>query len=168
MIDANNFWADTPDDWDGEIPPWHEYAGPALTDQLVRTAEDLLGYKLPAAYIELLSVQNGGLPRRRCFLVGGRRVEITGLYGVGGWYGIDNPDRGSLYMIGEWGYPSTGVVIAPTPSGGHEVIMLDYSKCGPAGEPQVVRVETESGRPDVTVLAPEFASFVAGLVVCSD
>ena len=165
-MDATNFWADAPDDWVGDLPPWHEYAGPPLTDELVRAAEDALGYKLPAAYLDLLRVQNGGLPRRRCVPVGQGRLEITGLYGVGGWYGIDNPDRGSRYMIREWGYPSAGVVIAPTPSGGHEAIMLDYSECGPAGVPQAVRVETEGGRPDVTVLAPDFASFVAGLVAC--
>lgn len=162
-MEPTEFWADTPDDWDGDLPPWHEYAGPPLTDELVRDAEEMLGYKLPAAYLDLLRSQNGGLPRRRCILGGRRRVEISGLYGVGGWYGVDNPERGSRPMIREWGYPEAGVVIAPTPSGGHEAVMMDYSECGPAGEPRVVHVETEGGAPAVTVLAPDFVSFVAAL-----
>jgi hypothetical protein len=146
-VDAPDFWADAPDDRDGEIPPWHEYVGPPLTDDLVLTAEQALGYKLPAAYLDLLRIQNGGLPRRRSVPIGQDRVEVTGLFGVGGWHGIDNPDRGSRAMIREWGYPDAGVVIAPTPSAGHDAVILDYSVCGPAGEPRVVHVGGAAGRP---------------------
>ena len=158
----------SPDDWVGDLPPWHEYVGPELTDDLVRAAEQALGCKLPTSYLQLLRAQNGGLPRRRCVAVDQGYVEITGLYGVGGWYGIDNPERGSKYMIREWGYPETAVVIAPTPSGGHDAVMLDYSKGGSQGEPRVIHVETEGGEPDVTVLAPDFASFVEALVACPE
>jgi hypothetical protein len=165
-VDATDFWADAPDEWVGDIPPWHEYAGPELTDGLVRAAEEAIGYKLPVAYLDLLRVQNGGLPRRRCFPVGRGHVELTGLYGVGGWYGIDNPDRGSRSMVREWDYPAVGVVIAPMPSGGHDAVMLDYTACGSRGEPRVIHVETEGGGPVVTILAPDFASFVAALVAC--
>src|SRR4051794_31299762 len=98
-MDMTDFWADAPDDWMGEIPPWHEYVGPELTDELVANAERDLGYVFPAAYLRLLRVQNGGLPKRRCLTIGRRRIEITGLYGIGGWYGIDSPERGSRYMI---------------------------------------------------------------------
>jgi hypothetical protein len=167
-MNATDFWADAPDDWVGDVPPWHEYVGPPLTDELVRAAEQALGYKLPATYLDLLRDRNGGLPLRRCAPVGRGKVEITGLFGVGGWYGVDNPDRGSRAMIREWGYPDSGVVIAPTPSGGHDAVMLDYSECGPAGEPRVVHVGSEGGRPDVTVLAPDFASFVAALTACPE
>jgi hypothetical protein len=167
-VDATDFWADAPDDWVGGVPPWHEYVGPELTDGSVCAAEEALGYKLPAAYLRLLRVQNGGLPRRRCFPAGRGYVEVTGLYGVGGWYGIDSPDRGSRYMIREWGYPEVGIVIAPTPWGGHDAVMLDYSECGPAGEPRVIHVETEAARPRVRVLATDFAAFLAGLVQCPD
>jgi hypothetical protein len=166
-MDTTDFWAVAPDEWVGDLPPWHEYVGPELTEDLVRGAIETLGYTLPAAYLLLLRAQNGGLPRRRCVPVDRCRIEITGLYGVGGWYGIDNPDRGSRYMVQEWGYPDVGVVIAPTPTGGHDAVMLDYSACGPDGEPRVIHVASEGGRPVVTVLAPTFASFVAALVECS-
>jgi len=159
---------DATDSWDDSSPDWYEYAGPELTDDLVRAAEEALGYRLPASYLALLRVQNGGLPRRRCFRVGRGWVEIAGLFGVGGWYGVDSPDRGSPYMVREWGYPPVGVLIAPTPSGGHDAVMLDYSRCGPAGEPRVIHVETECAEPRVRVLAPDFATFAAGLVECPD
>ena len=162
-MDATDFWADAPGDWVGDVPPWHEYAGPGPTDELVRAAEGALGFRLPAAFLDLLRVQNGGLPRRRCFPVGRGHVEITGLYGVGGFHGIDNPDRGSRHTIREWGFPDVGVVIAPTPSGGHDAVLLDYRECGPAGEPRVIHVETEGGGSVLTVLAPDFASFAAAL-----
>ena len=47
------------------------------------------------------------------------------------------------------------------------MICLDYSKCGPKGEPQVSHVDQE-GDFEVTVLAPTFADFIAGLVKIPD
>jgi hypothetical protein len=41
--------------------------------------------------------------------------------------------------------------------------MLDYRECGPVGEPRIVYVDQEAGY-RVTVIAPDFASFVRGLV----
>jgi hypothetical protein len=42
--------------------------------------------------------------------------------------------------------------------------MLDYSACGPRGEPRVVHVAAESG--EAEVLAPTFEAFARGLVDC--
>ena len=39
IVNATDFWADAPDDWVGAVPPWHEYVGPELTDELMRAAE---------------------------------------------------------------------------------------------------------------------------------
>jgi hypothetical protein len=43
------------------------YSGPVLTPDLIVLAEARLGYRLPAAYLQLLGERNGGVPLRRCF-----------------------------------------------------------------------------------------------------
>lgn len=143
--------------------------GPPITDEMVRNAEKELGYKLPKSYIELLRVKNGGSPALSCFPTkeptgwAPDHVEVMCIYGIGGEDGIDT-ESGSSYLIGEWGYPDVGVVIGMTPSAGDEAIMLDYSQCGPQGEPRViyVDVETKDGKPHVVVLAENFEEFLQG------
>jgi hypothetical protein len=66
-------------------------------------------------------------------------------------------------MRDEWGYPDWGIGIADTPTAGHEQIMLDYRECGPTGEPRVVYVDQEADYAVVAV-APDFASFLRGLI----
>jgi hypothetical protein len=91
-------------------------------------------------------------------------IMITGLYAIGRTadYSLCGP-LGSTFMLREWGYPPIGVGIADTPSAGHEQIMLDYRGCGRRGEPRVVYVDQEADY-RVTVVAPDFAAFVRGLV----
>ena len=64
--------------------------------------------------------------------------------------------------MAEWGYPAIGVYFADCPSGGHDLLCLDYRSCGPGGEPAVVHVDQERGY-KVTLVAPDFESFVRGL-----
>jgi hypothetical protein len=74
-------------------------------------------------------------------------------------------------MIKEWGYPDVGIVIGATPAGGHTTVMLDYSECGPKGEPRVIYVvaaESEDEDSDFFVLAPDFESFLRGLRDCDE
>ena len=47
--------------WD---PRWSYGVGPPLTAAALAVAEARLGHTLPAAYVELLAVQNGGSVRR--------------------------------------------------------------------------------------------------------
>jgi hypothetical protein len=70
-------------------------------------------------------------------------------------------------MLEEWGYPAIGVVFADCPSAGHDVIMFDYRKCGPRGEPSVVHVDQERDY-KITPLAKTFEAFIRGLVDESD
>jgi hypothetical protein len=152
---------------------WDEsdyFTGPALTAEAVADAEGSLGYSLPAAYVELLRSRNGGCPRRDCFPTttptswADDHIALSGIRGIGGEWGIDSPTLGSEVMIEQWGYPRVGIVVGECPSAGHDVVMLDYSLCGPHGEPQVIHVETERDSPEITVLAPNFAEFIEGLV----
>lgn len=143
-------------------------AGPELTDDLVAQAEAKLGLRLPSSYVALLRQQNGGIPVRRCFPMtcptswAPDHIEVSMLLGIGFEQGIDG-DLGSAYLVHEWGYPDIGIVIFDTPSAGHDTIMLDYSECGPNGEPRVVYVDEDRS---VLPVARDFASFVAALVDC--
>jgi hypothetical protein len=164
MAAGADFWGAFFDDSD-------YFTGPPLTGAMIRAAETLLGYRLPASYLRLLQVKNGGSPRRKCFPTGPPdwaedHVEVTGIAGVGGRWGIDSAHRGSRYMVREWGYPDVGIVIGHTPSAGHDGIMLDYTACGRDGEPRVIHVDVEGDEPQVRVLAPDLEAFLRGLVDC--
>lgn len=137
---------------------------------VVRSIEQELGYKIPAAYIALMESQNGGTPSRTSFPTeeatswAEDHIAITDIHGI-------RRDRshsfggglGSRFMIEEWGYPDLGIVICDCPSAGHDVVMLDYRLCGPEGEPSVVHVDQEDDY-EITYLAPNFEAFIRGLV----
>jgi hypothetical protein len=159
------------------VSPWDEffedseyYTGPPLTDAMVAEAESKLGYRLPPSYLRLLRVKNGGVPKRQCHPTGGtswsdNHVRVTTLWGIGGTWGIDSEQYGSRHAIRQAGFPEIGIVIGWTPTAGHDGIMLDYSERGPVGEPRVVLVDPEE-ESVVQVLAPDFATFLRGLVDC--
>lgn len=143
--------------------------GPAVTDELVRLAEERLGVRLPPEYVALLRTCNGGRPLRRCYRTlqptswAPDHIEIESVLGVGYEDGIDGR-YGSRYLIHEWGYPDIGVVICDTPSGGHDAVMLDYSAVGASGRPRVVYVDDDRS---VQTLATTFDAFWNGLTLCS-
>jgi len=145
------------------------YTGPRLTDAMVAAAEGTLGYALPASYLKLLRVKNGGVPKRQCFPTSGthwsdNHVRIVTVFGIGGQWGIDSAEFGSRHWIEQAGLPEIGIAVGMTTTAGHDAIMLDYSGCGPKGEPRVVFVDPED---DVTaVLASDFAEFLHDLVDC--
>lgn len=145
------------------------YTGPSLTEEMVDRAELLLGYRFPRTFVDVLREQNGGIPRRRWFPVtrGGERelVELTAFASIGGSRGMDTEVGGSEYLIGEWGYPEIGIVFCHMPSGGHDALMLDYSKCGSQGEPAVVYVDDDR---DVLPVAESFDAFLNALCEIPD
>jgi hypothetical protein len=144
------------------------YTGPDLTDEMIRVAEERLGYPLPESYVRLLLLRNGGRPRRRCFRTTFTtswaldHIQIEAIRGIGGTWGIDTPGPlCSAAMIQQWGYPSIGIVICEMPSAGHDAVMLDYSQSG--NEPAVAYVD-EDRVP--RTLAPSFQQFLDGLESC--
>jgi hypothetical protein len=157
--------------WDDCLFSLENYVEPPPSDELIASIEqELGGYRLPAAYVDLARRHNGGLVKRNCHPMKERtgwaedHVAITGLYAIGrtSKYSLAGP-LGAKFMIEEWGYPPIGVGIADTPAGGHELIMLDYRACGKRGEPQVVYVNQEVDY-SITVVAPDFETFICGLV----
>lgn len=148
------------------------YTGPPLDADLLRRAEEDLGVRLPARYVELLTYRNGGTPRRRCFRTvfptswAPDHFEVSGIRGIGGEWGINSSSGlGSADMIAEWGYPAIGVVICDTPSGGHDTVMLDYSESGPQGEPAVSYIDEDRVPRRI---ADSFSEFIVGLAECEN
>jgi hypothetical protein len=162
-FDLTNFW----DDSDYALK---EYVEQPPSSELIASIEQELGYKLPAAYIELMQRHNGGIPVNTCFPTkeptswANDHVAITGIFGIGRTktHSLCG-ELGSEFMLDEWGYPAIGICICDCPSAGHDMIMLDYSACGPQGEPTVVHVDQEADYA-ITFLAKDFESFIRGLV----
>lgn len=163
QLDFSSFWEDS--DY-----ARMEYVSAPLTDEMIASVEQELGYKLPTSYIQMMKQQNGGIPRDTRFpTVEGTswaedHIAISGILGIGRDKGYSLcGEFGSRFMIEEWGYPDIGVVICDCPSAGHDVVMLNYRACGKDGEPEVIHVDQE-GDYKITFLAPNFGAFIRGLV----
>jgi len=161
-FDVNSFWEES------EYAK-KEYICASLTDALVQEIENELGYKLPSSYIELMDVQNGGFPKNTAAPCNEStswshdHVAITGIFGIGkskSWSLCGG--LGSQFMIDEWKYPDIGVYICDCPSAGHDMVALDYRKCGKTGEPEVVHVDQENDY-KITFLAATFEQFIKSL-----
>jgi hypothetical protein len=155
--------------WDQCEYAEQEYVGDLLTDETVVSVERKLGYTLPKAYIELMKYQNGGMPKKTNHRTKERtswakdHIAITGIFAIGSTKSHSLCGGfGSRFWIDEWGYPPIGVYFADCPSAGHDMVCLDYRKCGPTGEPQVVHVDQEFDY-KITFVAQDFESFIRGL-----
>lgn len=160
---------DVTDFWEQGEDADEEYVGAPLTPEQVAAVERELGYKLPASYVELMKHQNGGIPTRTNHRTreptswSKDHIAIIGIYSIGN----ENPcslcgELGSQFRIDEWEYPPIGVYFADCPSGGHDMVCLDYRKCGPNGEPQIVHVDQERDY-KITFVAESFESFIRNL-----
>ncbi|MGC9249136.1 SMI1/KNR4 family protein [Listeria ivanovii] len=151
---------------------YNEYLDLYPTAQRVAELEQELGYKLPKSYIYLMRhTQNGGLVSREYIATKESTswaedcAAITGIMGIGSRASSSlNGHFNTDFWISEWGYPPIGLAIADCPSAGHDMIFLDYRKCGKRGEPEVVHVDQESDY-KITWLAKNFESFVDSLYV---
>lgn len=146
------------------------FIGEYPTDELIAQVEKELGYKLPASYIALCKLHNGGYLAKGCCPCDEAtswsedHVGVTGILGIG----FERSksicgEIGSRFMIEEWGYPDIGIAIADCPSAGHDMIFLDYRQCGPQGEPGVVHIDQEDDY-EITHLADNFEEFIRMLV----
>lgn len=140
-----------------------KYVGAPVTDEMIQAVQAELGCRLPAAYVELLRSQNGGVPvrtRHRASQPTSWAEDHVALTGI---FGLDRRklsslcgEFGSRFWTDMWEYPAIGVYFADCPSAGHDMLCLDYRMCGPEGEPAVVHV-------DHTPLADNFEAFLRGL-----
>ncbi len=154
-LDPSDFWEHC------EYARQH-YVEDSPTGETVARVEASLGYRLPAAYLELMRSQNGGSPLQKSHHTSQPtswaedHIAITGVFAIGHSkpYSLCG-ERGSRFWIDQWGYPAIGVYFADCPSAGHDMLCLDYRACGPRGEPTVVHVD--QGRDfAITLVAPSF------------
>ncbi len=149
------------------------FAKEAPTAEMIAMVEKALDVKLPASYIEFLSHKNGGYLLKDACPCNEPTSWAEDHVGISSLLSIDKDasnsllgELGSKFMIEEWGYPDIGVAIADCPSAGHDMIFLDYRKCGrhmERGEPEVVHIDQEFDY-KITFLAKNFEEFVRMLV----
>jgi|SRR5579871_1221613 len=139
---------------------------PPLTNDRIVCAEDTLSLRLPEAYLDVLRVCNGGKLRRNTYFTQAATswaknyIQVESLLGIGGERGIDSR-YGSAYLIEEWGFPSSCVVLWAK---GPLAVMLDYRECGPEGDPPIIWVDMDAHQGEQIVsLAPNFQTFIEEL-----
>ena len=160
--------------WNNDRYSLKEHVGKTPTDEDFEKVEKELGYRLPKSYKTLMRIQNGGELRKNNFEGPFKRTWTSGSFDIEYISGVDSSKRyslcgefGSKFWIEEWKYPDIGIAICGTSSGGHDMIFLDYSDCGPEGEPCVVHIDQEGGY-EITYLADNFKDFVDGLFTSLD
>ena len=153
MMNTENLWLDS--EYSKE-----ECISEPFTDKTLKEIEEELGYKLPAAYVELMRAHNGGSLNRGVLEIGDTYTVVDTIYGIGREksYSLCG-EYNTKFWVEEWGYPDIGIAIAETESAGHEMIFLDYTKCGPKGEPRVVYIDQEFDY-EMTVVAENFEEFI--------
>lgn len=140
--------------WDVETD---EYKLPKLTDRMLAAAEARLGVKLPESYVELMRVQNGGVPVDQAFPCDIKtdwaddHVPVQQIYGVGEEGILQSP-----YLIEEWGLPKEIVVFS---GDGHMWLAMDYRTV--ESEPPILFVDADNER--IVPIASSFADFLTGL-----
>jgi hypothetical protein len=150
-IDPNDFWRE------------NYYNNPLLTDEMVATAEQRLGIRLPGAYLALLRVQNGGYTRRFELPMAWPTSWAPDCIPLFEMSGIGSPDEPTAvhniynrdYMAQEWGLPDNQILLS---GDGHWWITLDYRR---SPDPSVTWIDVEV-RQDV-VAARTFADFLEHL-----
>ncbi len=82
-VDFEGFW----DDCEYSLK---SYVEPAPSDELIASVEEELdGFRLPAAYVELARMHNGGMLKRTCHPMSKPtgwaedHIAVTGLYAIG-------------------------------------------------------------------------------------
>lgn len=155
--------------WDDSEEAFEKYILNPPTDEQIAAVEERLVFRLPAFYIDMMKLHNGGIPQNRCFplketVSGGKNhITISGILGIGREkkHSLCG-ESGSWATIENGGYPEFGVMFCDTPSESG-IVMLDYRPSGNDGEPEVVYVDKENNY-KVTKLADNFEAFIRGLV----
>jgi hypothetical protein len=134
-----------------KVPAYLPYLQPALTDAAVAKAEAKIGYKLPADYLNLLRMQNGGYIRYSL----PEKVHNT-IAGIGPRFpSLENFDWSECQEL--VGFPLDGLV--PFDGDGHWHLCLDYRRCKDAPAVTYVDIECDHEAP----VAASFTEYLTKL-----
>lgn len=143
-----------------------------LTAEIVQKAEALLGLKLPASYINLLNIQNGGetqgvvCPTTVKTSWADNHVSVEELFGIDLLDGGEETEErdtsefnilDSIRFTQEWGLPENQIVLCGDRNG---CITIDYRQEG--NEPIITWLDMEM-KEDIQ-LAENFGAFLNKLV----
>ena len=161
-LDLTTFWHDS-----AESDRRHLSA--PFDDEMLKSIEEELGYKLPASFVMLMRTHNGGLVNRCRYRVPDPKegmpdtVYITDILGIGRDAPYSLCGRfGSEFLIDSRRHnKEIGVAVCNTTLPGRALVFLDYRKCGRNGEPSVTYADAMTGME--LPLSNNFASFLKGL-----
>ena len=141
--------------FDRESEYGKKHTFPPLTDELVKRAEEKMGYKLPQSYLELLHFCNGGIISDEL-----DESWLCTIYGISpdpeNFYGLENMFDN---WKGEWEYPDIGIPFGETQSAGHDMYYMDFRKTDENGEPRIVRIDNEMNN-EVYAVAANLPDFI--------
>lgn len=133
-----------------------------LTAEVIKEVQQQFNVTLPKAYIELMSLQNGGSlsDAKNTYYVNVKDSDEQEVIGVSHLYGISMDDTamgGTFYMIEEWEYPENIIIISDE---AHYAVCLDYRNY--AGDnPPICYIDLELEL-DIEI-APDFETFIENL-----
>ncbi len=127
--------------FDTESTYGREYTFPPFSDEVLVETEKVIGYKIPASYLNLLRVQNGGVISCEKF----ENSWLSVIYGIAPTIDAFN-GLGEMYdnWRNEWEYPDIGIPFGETESAGHDMYYMDFRVVDENGEPRIVRVDNEN------------------------
>ena len=138
-----------------QTPKYLPYMQPALTDAILADAEKLIGHKLPAEYIALLRIQNGGYIRYTIKETG--HSVIAGI----GPYCPSITDDHDWSESEDWDLSFQLDGLIPFDGDGHWHICFDYRN--QRVEPAITLIDIESDREQA--IAKNFKEYLALLVL---
>ena len=163
-MDFSDFWYDTQESL-------LRHTCPALTDEMIVEVEREFQHKLPASYIQLMRMHNGGLVNRCRYRVPMPKsgcpdtVYITDIMGIGREvpYSLCG-SFGSRFLVETRKHnPNIGIAICNTTLPGRALVFLDYRSCDEFEEPCITWADAQAHIE--LLLAKNFKEFINGLEI---
>ena len=159
-VDPDDLW------YEGDDPEEEEYeCGNDVSDDLIKSIENDLGFKLPGSYIFLMKKHNGGILKKNCARINRKKIY----YDIEGIFGIGRTQKCSVYEVNkEKDYYEGNLIAIGYTFERDGKIYLDYNKCGAEGEPRVIAIDRDDfdgdgPNPNPLVLAADFEAFIGSL-----